>query len=219
MKTIQEKIDKAHNITNRIVNIGFCCLLALGFSILLKPLLAMLGVVIEGWECYPIICLVYKCLGAILGIITVLGLIPTMILSLWATDDEKQQRKEEIKEAVREMNDEDKQSKRRLPEIGDVNSPLVGLTPAQEGVIVEMLRKIEVEHGHLKTSKLKNLLLALKAQGDLDDSNMLQVITWVEQSTGEKVDERNFKHDYQYKISDKEITKWGNQIRAQFDRL
>lgn len=219
MKISQEKIDRAHKISKRILEIGINCLFALLFSMLLKPLLAMLGVVIEAWACYPAICLVYKVLGAIFGITAILGLIPTMILSLWATDDEKQQRKEEIKEAVREMNDEDKQSKRRLPEIKDVKSPLVGLTPVQEGVIIEMLRKIETENGHLKTSKLKNLLLALKAQGDLDGSNMMQVIAWVEQSTGEKVDERNFKHDYQYKTSDKEITKWGDLIRAEFDKL
>ena len=48
---------------------------------------------------------------------------------------------------------------------------------------------------------------------------MDRVIAWVEQITGESVDIRNFKYDYTEKISDPQVTKWGNIVRDRFDRL
>ena len=82
-----------------------------------------------------------------------------------------------------------------------------------------LCEKILVVNGHLKTSELKHLLKALSLDGNLDDHNLDRVIAWVEQETGEEVDARNLKYDYDAKISDKEVTKWGDMIRERFDLI
>ena len=104
---------------------------------------------------------------------------------------------------------------KKKPFYGDrVKSPLIGFTLVQEGAIIDLMNKeILVTNGHLKTSELKHFLLALKAEKEIDDSDMDRVIAWVEQETGEKVDARNLKYDYAAKPSEKAIPKWGDKIR------
>lgn len=143
-----------------------------------------------------------------------------LVSSFWSTDDEKEERKKEIKEAMHEVREEEIQKKRIIPSDEQIKSPLKGLTPQQEAVIIDLLRnKILVENNRLKTSELKHMLIALKRQGDLDDSDMDRVIAWVMQVTGYEVDARNLKYDYTAKFSEKEISKWGNKIRERYDQI
>ena len=143
-----------------------------------------------------------------------------LVSSFWSTDDEKEERKNELKEAMQEARAEEIQKKRIIPSDERIKSPLKGLTPQQEQVIIDLLRKkILVVNGHLKTSELKHLLKALSLDGNLDDHDLDKVIAWVEQETGEIVDGRNLKYDYETKISDKEVTKWGNMIRERFELI
>ena len=218
MKLPQEKIDKAYKIAQKVFEVSLVLLLAFGLMIFTKPLFGMVGFSIETMTYYPAIRQIYKGIIAICGIGALCGVFPTLIFSLIASDNEKQQRKEEIKEALREIEDENKQSKRKKID-NDVICPLKGLTPQQIDVIVRFLNDIHVDNGHVKTSDLKHLLLALKRQDVLDDRDMDGVIRWVEEVTSNAVDSRNLKYDYDTKYSEKEIGKWGDRIRNAYDKI
>lgn len=143
-----------------------------------------------------------------------------IVSSFWASDDKKKQRIEDLREAMQELQEEEIKKKRKVPSDERIKSPLKGLTPQQEDAVIDLLRnKILVVKGRLKTSELKHLLKALQLQGDLDDSDMDHVIAWVEQVTGYDVDDRNLKYDYVAKLSEKEISKWGNIIRERYDQI
>ena len=142
------------------------------------------------------------------------------ISSFWATDDKREQDKADMKEILQEIKaEEESKPKRTIFKPEEIKIPLKGLTPQQESVVHDILQHIPEQNGHLKTAELVQILRALKGQGDLDDSNMPQVIAWVEYVTGKKVDERNFNYDYQQKYSDKGVSKWGDIIRAKFDKI
>ena len=194
MKLTQEKIDKIAKISKWCV--GGIMLIAF----------AMLFVKPASWVWW-----------------TLLGcFIPALIVSevslRFATNEEEEEFKKAVKDAVREAEKEKVEKKSVID--WDVKCPLKGLTTQQEEVIINILQtKIHVENGHLKTAELKHLIKALSKQGDLNDKNMDNVIAWVEQVTGEKVDARNLKYDYTAKISDKEVVKWGDKIRAAFEKI
>lgn len=192
----QEQIDKIHKISDwcikGILIIGLCVLF-------LKP---------GNWFWWTA------------GILLAIAVIVNSVSAHWATDEEAEEFKKAVREAVREEREAELKKKRSVPAAERVKSPLKGLTPQQEDVIIDILRnKIKVTNGHLKTSELKHLLKALEKDSNLDVSDMDKVIAWVEQITGELVDIRNFKYDYTEKISDPQVTKWGNIVRDRFDRL
>lgn len=154
------------------------------------------------------------------GILLGVSVLVNVISGIWATDEEKEQRKNDIKEALQEVQEDEIRKKRRIPSDEQIKSPLKGLTPQQEAVIIDMLRNnILVENNRLKTSELKHMLLALERQGDIDVSDIDRVIAWVMQVTGYDVDTRNLKYDYTAKYSEKEIVKWGNKIRERYDQI
>ena len=161
-----------------------------------------------------------KAITTVLVSLLLLSLAVLLVSSFWATDKEKEEFKRAVKDAVQEAQEDEIRKKRRIPSDEQIKSPLKGLTPQQEAVIIDMLRNnILVENNRLKTSELKHLLLALERQGDLDVSDMDRVIAWVMQVTGYDVDARNLKYDYTAKYSDKEIVKWGNKIRERYDQI
>jgi len=143
-----------------------------------------------------------------------------LISSFWATDDKREQDKADMKEILQEIKAEEaSKPKRTIFKPEEIKVPLKGLTPQQVSVVHDILQHIPEQNGHLKTSELVQILRALQGQGDLDDSNMPQVIAWVEYVTEKKVDERNFNYDYHNKVSDKGVVKWGDIIRAKFDKI
>lgn len=154
-----------------------------------------------------------------IGILFVIALLVNIISGHWATDEEKKEYKQVVKEALREVKEEDSKSRRKIVIQTKAHSPLKGLTPEQTYVVLELLNTIPEESGHIKTSLLVQFLRALKGQGDLDDQDKENLIAWVQNETGKKVDERNFKYDYDNKFSENGVTKWGNIIRAEFDKL
>ena len=194
MKLSQEKIDKIAKLSNWCVGIIFLVALVMLF---VKP---------ANWVWWMLLAL----------------FVPTLIVHevfvRFATDEEKEEFKKAVKDAVREAEKEKAEKKAAVN--WEVTCPLKGLNPKQEEIIITILQtKIHVENGHLKTAELKHFIKALSKQGDLDDSNMDNVIAWVEQVTGEEVDGRNLKYDYTTKISDKEVVKWGNRIRTAFEKI
>lgn len=198
----QKKIDRIKHISEVGMGISFA-------------MLVVTGLIPEIWNVH-----IPKAVGATIGSLLFLSFAVLIVVSFWATDDEKEEFKRAVKDAVQEVHEDEIQKKRRIPSDEQIKSPLKGLTPQQEAVIIDMLRnKILVENNRLKTSELKHLLLALERQGDLDVSDMDRVIAWVMQVTGYNVDSRNLKYDYTTKFSDKEIVKWGNKIRERYDQI
>lgn len=196
MKLTQEQIDKIHKISDWCIK----GILLVGLVVLfLKP---------------------GKWFWWVTGISLLVAIVVNTIFAHWATDEEKEEFKRAVKDAVQEAREEEIQKKRIIPSDEQIKSPLKGLTPQQEQVIIDLLRKkILLVNGHLKTSELKHLLKALSLDGNLDDHDLDRVIAWVKQVTGEEVDGRNLKYDYEAKISDKEVTKWGDMIRERFELI
>ena len=206
--------DKAGHIAFDLFGVG----MLLGIVYLC---LDICGVSLKDWEYVHILRRIIKYLffGSF-GLIMIFGLISYYIGKSLGIDEEKDKRIAEYKEAMRELQEESSKKKRLIPSDERIKSPLKGLTPQQENVIVDLLcNKISVVNGHLKTSELKHLLKALALDGNLDDSDIERVIAWVEQQTGQQVDSRNFKYDYTAKISDPQVTKWGNKIRERFELI
>lgn len=159
---------------------------------------------------------IFKIIRNIFITISGLAFCSAMVSGFWATDEDKKRMKAILLELKAE---EAAKPKPTIYDSEEIKIPLKGLTPQQISAVHELLQHIPEQNGHLKTSELVQMLRALKGQGDLDDSNMQQVIAWVEHVTQKKVDERNFKYDYESKYSDKGVVKWGDRIRARFDRI
>jgi len=216
----QKKIDKLYQWFNNTTSNVLGILVILGISMLIKPLLAMLGFDMADCSWYPILCGVYKYTAIILGIIGIIFFCVAALLSIWATDEKREQDKADMKEILQEIKaEEESKPKRTIFKPEEIKIPLKGLTPQQVAVVHDILHQIPEQNGHLKTSELVQILRALKGQGDLDDSNLPQVIAWVEYVTDKKVDERNLKYDYESKYSDKGVSKWGDIIRDKFDKI
>lgn len=202
MKLTQKQIDKIKHGSEVGLGVSFA-------------LIAVLGLIPEIWGIH-----IPKFVMSIVLTCFFLSFAVLVASSFWASDEEKEEFKRAVKDAVQEAREEEIQKKRIIPSDERIKSPLKGLTPQQEQVIIDLLRKkILVVNGHLKTSELKHLLKALSLDGNLDDHDLDKVIAWVEQETGEIVDGRNLKYDYETKISDKEVTKWGDMIRERFELI
>lgn len=159
----------------------------------------------------------FKLLRNILLTISGVAFVCFIVSTFWVSDDED---KKLIKEALRELREEEESKpKRTIFSPDEVKIPLKGLTPEQISVVHKLLQSIPEQNGHIKTSDLVQFLRALKGQGDLDDSDMQRVIVWVEYVTKKSVDIRNFKYDYDNKYSEKGVVKWGNKIRAEYDKI
>ena len=200
----QHSIDNAHRICKRISETGLLVLLALGLLILIPPIFTKLGIDCTQWKFYLAIASVYKFAAGIVGIITICALVLTLILSAFATNNEREQMKTDMKEILQEIKAE-KKAKTTTDCNGE--SPLIGLDDRQTAKVHEWLKGILVKNDHLKTSKLVQLLRALKELENLDDSNKELLISWVESITGREVDRRNFLYDYDNKYSQNKVNK------------
>ena len=135
----------------------------------------------------------------------------------FATNEETEEFKRTVKEAVREMHDERIKTK---PIYSDaVKNPLIGLNPQETTKVIELLNQIQVENGHIRTSELMAFIRALKAGSHLDDSDLDNVVCWVEQVTGESVDKAHFKSEYSYRPSQKNIDKMCDFIKDELRNL
>lgn len=203
----QNRIDRIKHISEAGLIISLCLLLVL----LLIPNIWSIS--------FPQIVdtIITKTLLSVLFIsIAVLG-----ISSIWATNEEREQQKSDMKEILREIKAEEKAKPR--PTIfseAEIHIPLKGLTPEQTSIVHGLLQKIPVTGtGVIRNSELMAFIRALSADDNLDDGNLDEVVRWVEYVTEQKVDAAHFKSEYNYRPTDKNITKMGDLIRREFDKL
>ena len=198
MKLSQEKIDKIYKIFQWIT-----------FSILVGGfiLLVLLPIGKSKWSW-----------GIWFGLFLVSAIIANVV-KRWATDEEAEEFKKAVKDAFHEFHEEDSQKKRRKP--SQVPSPLIGLSDEKEKVVICLLNKIGEISGHIKTADLKNLLHALANIGALDDSDLEQLVDWVEEKTGKIVEEAKFKNEYVdiYRRNGKKEKDWELKIQKEFNNL
>ena len=134
-------------------------------------------------------------------------------------DEEKQQRIEDLKEAMQALKEEKKQEARKRTR--NIESPLDGLTDKQIAVVHEVLLSIPTnDNGIIRNSELMGLIHALEADGNLKKNFSLQdIVDWVEDLRDpDKVDPR-FVSEYAYRPAQSTITKMGNMVRRGFDKL
>lgn len=213
----QKKIDDLHRRSNRILEIVFGALLLLGISILLKPLLAALGFDMENYAWFTIVKVIYKYTGIILGILSILAICTTGIISFWATDEEKEEFKRTVKDAVQELESE---KKTRTKTVYNGKSPLKDyLSDGQIAVIHKFLCDIPDQGDHIKTSELKHKLHVLEDREDIDLSDRDQVLAWVEHITKRSVETSKFWNEYEWRRSKDQEKKWSKYIVTEYDKL
>ena len=155
------------------------------------------------------------------GIPLLLAMAINIVSRHWATDEEAEEFKRAVKEAVQEYKEEEKKKpKPTIFDESDIHTPLKGLTPQQEAAVHQLLQKIHVnDNGFLRNAELMAFIRALSADGNIDASDLDAVIRWIEYVSKHKVDAAHFKSEYTYRPTDKNITKMGNLIRREFDKL
>lgn len=192
MKLSQEQIDKIHKIS------GWC---VVGMLVLLLVVLIL--------NCVPFV-------KWLLAGLLVAAIVVNEVFRHWATNEEKEERKAEMKEVLQEIESE---KKKRTKIVFNGKSPLIDLSPKQIAVVHDFLRKTHDQGGHIKTSELKHILHALEDRGDIDMSNREQVIAWVEDITKRTVDISKFWNEYDWRRSTDQEKKWGKRIIEAYDKL
>ena len=134
-------------------------------------------------------------------------------------DEEKQQRIEDLKEAMQALQEETKEQARKRTR--NVESPLAGLTDAQIAVVHDVLLSIPVnEKGIIRNSELMGLVHALEADGNLKKNFELQdIVDWIEDLRQPAKVDPHFISEYSYRPAQSTITKMGNMVRRGFDKL
>lgn len=220
MKLSQDKIDKAYKVCGEIASTGLVSLLFVFFLLIItRKILCYCGVDVYHWECYDTLKHIYFTCNWIVGGISVVAFIASAILNFWATDEEQKQQKALMKEAMKELEEEKADKKRKKP--ATVPCPLIDLTEGQEKVIIRFLNALPMQSGHIKTSELKNMLHAMAEKGDLDDSDPELLADWVEDVTGKEVVKDKFKNEYKdpTRRNGGKESKWEEKIRKEFDKL
>lgn len=197
----QENINKAYRICKHIGEISIVLLLALGFSVLIKPILLRIGVDITLWSAYNIISSVYIYLAIILGIVTVLSLCCVLILGIFSKEDEE---KQQFKDLIHEILDTTGEERAKVlkDNAREVECPLVNVTEDQKIVIEELLRKVIPAHAKDKNrfdrAQAWYYLTALIRKGYLkkpitpDEIDLLRA--WIEQITGKYEPQEEWAH-------------------------
>lgn len=192
MKLTQEQIDKIHKISDWCIK----GILLVGLVVLfLKP---------GNWFWW------------VAGISLLVAIVVNIIFAYWATDEEKEEFKRAVKDAVQEVETE---KKTRTKTVFNGKNPLIDLSPEQTAVVHQFLRDIPDQGNHIKTSELKHILHALEDRGDIDLSHREQVIAWVEDITKRSVDTSKFWNEYDWRRSKDQEKKWSKKIIEAFDKL
>ena len=200
MKLTQEQIDKIHKISDWCIK----GIILGGFVILfLKP---------GNWFWW------------VAGILLVVAIVVNTISSHWATDEEAQQRKAEIKEAMQELQEEDIKKKRKaLQSKEEVECPLVDLNERQKQAVEDLLKRRIPKHAkdegrfdravvytYFSGLRALHVITPVKSSDDIDARRR-----WIEQITGLyepqnewahfRGDYEEFKHNNKVKAAIKEI--------------
>ena len=193
----QQKIDLIHTRANRVFEISIGTLLILGITLILKPLLAKLGLNIVEYSWYAILAAIYEYTAIVLGIIAVIAFCITAFMSFWATDDEEEQKKKLIKEAVREMAEETEQSVPTIVPTQEVYDPFAeNITDEQKDTIKQILRDLPSHRekrdciNMSEVSRYLTALVDLKIISSSKSGDVNSLRTWVEQVTGKQAPEQ-----------------------------
>ena len=210
----QKKIDALHGYVKRILEVSLSLLFAMGVTVLLPSLLNKFGWDITVYAWYAVIAMIYKYIAAGLGIVAIFAIASLLILSVWATDEEREQVKTDMKEIMQEIREEEKvERKHKKIEPNDVKCPLIDLTPAQIGVVQDIIKKIPVGR----------YIRALQVDGYLPkrkDLDLDTIIDWVNSfMSPAEVDAVHFRSEFYIRPKDNKITKMGNKVRQGFDKL
>ena len=198
MKLSQEIIDKIKHGSEVGLGVSFA-------------LMAVLGLIPEIWGIHIpkfVMSIVLTCLFLSFAVL--------IVSSFWASDKEKQQRKNEMKEVLQEIEAE---KKTRTKTVFNGKSPLIDLSPEQIAVVHKFLCDIPDQGNHIKTAELKHILHVLETRGDIDMSNREQIIAWVEDVTKRSVETSKFWNEYDWKRSIDQEKKWSKKIVDAFDKL
>ena len=129
-----------------------------------------------------------------------------------------------MKEIMQEIKEDEKvERKQKKTEPNDAKCPLIDLTPAQIGVVQDIIQKIPVGR-YIGNAELMALFRALQADGYLPpkkkDLDLDTIIDWVNSfMSPAEVDAVHFRSEFYIRPKDNKITKMGNKVRQGFDKL
>lgn len=151
------------------------------------------------------------------GILLGLAVLANVVSGIWATDEEKEEFKRTVKDAVQELESE---KKTRTKTVYKGKSPLKDyLSDGQIAVIHKFLCDIPDQGDHIKTSELKHKLHVLEDREDIDLSDRDQVLAWVEHITKRSVETSKFWNEYEWRRSKDQEKNWSKYIVTEYDKL
>jgi len=214
------KLKKTYDVFQYILTISGYIVISIVILFLVYICIEAMGVPFKEWGVASILGAIAKYLFfSAVALWFLSALIAYFIGKRLGIDEEKQQRIEDLKEAMQALQEEKKQEARKRTR--NVESPLDGLTDKQIAVVHEVLLSIPTnEKGIIRNSELMGLIHALDADGNLKKNFSLQdIVDWVEElREPDKVDPR-FVSEYAYRPAESTITKMGNMVRRGFDKL
>lgn len=204
----QKKIDRIKHIS------GAGLIISLGLMIIF-PLMGI-------WH-FDIPKEIYSIITKVILTLFFLSFAVFIITSFWATDKEREQKKADMKEILQEIKEDEKvERKQKKTEYNDAKCPLIDLTPAQIGVVQDIIKKIPVGR-YIGNAELMALFRALQADGYLPkrkDLDLDTIIDWVNSfMSPAEVDAVHFRSEFYIRPKDNKITKMGNKVRQGFDKL
>ena len=211
------KLKKTYDVFQYILTISGYVVISIVILYLVYICIEAMGVPFKEWGVASILGAIAKYLFfSACALWFLSALIGYFIGKRLGIDEEKQQRKDEMKEVLQEIEAE---KKTRTKTVFNGKNPLVDLSPEQTAVVHKFLCEIPDQGDHIKTSELKHILHALEDRGDIDLSHREQVIAWVEDITQRSVDTSKFWNEYDWRRSKDQEKKWGKKIIEAFDKL
>ena len=199
MKISQEIIDKIKHGSEIGLGVSFA-------------LMAVLGLIPEIWGIH-----IPKFVMSIVLTCFFLSFAVLIVSSFWATDEEKEEFKRTVKDAVQELESE---KKTRTKTVYNGKSPLKDyLSDGQIAVLHKFLCDIPDQGDHIKTSELKHKLHVLEDREDIDLSDRDQVLAWVEYITKRPVEASKFWNEYDWRRSPDQEKKWHKYLMKEYDKL
>ena len=226
----QKKIDNIQEWFQSLFGNTFLILFLLGMSTLIKPLMEKLGFDMANYSWYPIICAVYKYTAIILGIVSIIAFCITVFMSIWASDDEKEKKKAEIREILQEFKKAEQLNRTLNKSNETVKCPLVNVNEEQKEAIIQLLKrritKHEKDDSRFDRSVVYTYLRALRSMNkiepivnseDIDDRRK-----WIEQITGlyEPQDQwAHFRGDYDENKRNRRVNAVIKELESEIEKF
>ncbi len=189
----QKKIDKIHKIADWSVKGLFLVVL---IALFLKP---------ANW--------VWWLIGILLG----LALLIYSISDHWATDEDTEEFKHAVRDAIIEAQAE---KKPKTKTVYNGISPLSkNLSDGHISVIHKFICDIQDQGDHIKTAELKHKLHVLEDRKEIDMSDRDQVVAWVEHITNRTVETSKFWNEYDWRRSTDQEKKWHKYLEKEYKKL